>query len=645
MPSFKKNRNSSSDDSEIQVEKPTVPDVLDPNDPDGLLPSRVLGEPLEVQFMGWEFGNPGRVDIVELGFRLSGLDFVPVDEKTYFITDPINISFPQSLFVPVNKLSPDGIYDVSIKVYRGGVNPVESPKKQVTIDTMPPNFNRQPEAIIFPADANGVITEDYLNAHGDEVNVLVPFYPDAKGGDRAIYYWTDTQNPTDFEVAIGEQAFSALDVINKTLRVTYKADEIRPWGTGPRFAYYYLRDLAGNLGPRSKLSPIDVDLTPAPGALDPPRVELSRGLLDRQQARDSVWVEIDRYDDADSAHWIAIVWDGTPLPEFQVDPTAFPLKTPVDWSVLKAQGMGPLRAIVDYRVRTSPGNYTQPSPDISVPVNLTIAGQDHSAAPGLINGDLERLEVWGKSPTPNILTGLDDGLDAQARIKLFDNPHPFETIELYWGRISQPVGTYVVQPGDVAGQIVPITVPWSAIEQDKNNPSLLVYYVTSNAVNEQQSLNTEVNVAIETIQGLPGPTFPSAPDIDGGYLTCCSRPRIWEGVRVAIAGNTSFSAGDTVMLIWQGSTGLNGTEPIKGTRGTFSKVLTDAEAREGFEVLVQPYDPLIEPMVNNASANAFYRLFKVDGRVGVSRSNFVKINRQMPGGICGPLDDLCPAEE
>jgi hypothetical protein len=113
--------------------------------------------------------------------------------------------------------------------------------------------------------------------------------------------------------------------------------------------------------------------------------------LDRQQARDSVWVEIDQYTGADNTHWIAVSWDGTPLPEFQVDTADFPLKTPVEWSVLKALGLGPLRAKVDYKVRITPGSYTLPSPDISVPVNLTIAGQDHVAAPGLINADLERL--------------------------------------------------------------------------------------------------------------------------------------------------------------------------------------------------------------------------------------------------------------
>ncbi|MBC3366233.1 hypothetical protein [Pseudomonas sp. SWRI154] len=639
MPSSKKASNSSSDGG-IHLVEPKVPAVLDPDDPDGLLPSRVLGQDLEVQFMEWDFGAPGRTDRVELGFRLSGLDFVKVDEKEYLITDPINISFPQSLYVPVEKLTPDGPYDVSIMVYRGGINPVESPKKRITIDRMPPDFGRQPAPIIFPPDANGLITEEYLNEHDQEMIVEVPFYTDAKGKDRAIYYWTDTSSPSDLEVEIGEQEFSELDVSNKLLRVTYRGPDIRPWGSGVRYAYYRLRDRAGNTGPRSIVSPIEVDLTPIPGTLPPPRVELTHGLLDRRQARDSVWVEIDHYTDADNAHWIAVSWDGTPLPEFQVDTAKFPLKTPIEWSVLKAQGLGPLRAKVDYRVRTTPGQYTPPSPDISVPVNLTIAGQDHAAAPGLINADLERLEVWGQSPIPNILTGLDEGLDATVKIKLFDDPNPGEKIWLYWGQISQPVGIYIVQSDDVAGRVISIPVPWSAIAQDKNNPALPVYYITTNGVNEQQSLITEVNVMVETIQGLPAPTFPSA--TDQGYLNCCSQPRLWQGVRVAIEGNAHFSAGDTVLVTWQGSEGLNGTSPIRGVRGSFSKVLSLSDATNGFEVLVEPYESLIAPMVKEGSAKAFYRLIKADGKIGVSRDDFVKINRTMgSGNICGPLNDIC----
>jgi hypothetical protein len=640
MPSSKKVSGSSLDGGSIHLDEPKIPAVLDPDDPDGLLPSRVLGQPLEVQFMEWDFSAEGRTDRVELGFRSSGLEFVKVDEKEYLVSYPIDISFPQSLYVPANKLTPDGLYDVSIKVYRGGQNPIESPKKKITIDTVPPNFGQQPEAIIFPPDANGLITEDYLNDHGQEVIVEVPFYTDARGKDRAVYYWTNTSSPSDLEIEIGEQEFSELDVGNKVLRVTYLGSDIRPWGSGVRYAYYRLRDRAGNTGPRSRLSPIDVDLTPIPGTLPPPRVQLTHGLLDRQQARDSVWVEIDQYTGADNTHWIAVSWDGTPLPEFQVDTADFPLKTPVEWSVLKALGLGPLRAKVDYKVRITPGSYTLPSPDISVPVNLTIAGQDHVAAPGLINADLERLEVWGQSSVPNTLTGLDEGLNATGRIKLFDDPNPGEEIWLYWGQISQPVGTYIVQPDDVAGQIISIPVPWSAIEQDKNNPALPVYYTTTNGVNEQQSLITEVNVMVETIQGLPAPTFPSAPK--WGYLDCCSHPRLWQGVLVAIEGNTHFSEGDTVLVIWQGSEGLNGTLPIRGARGTFPKVLSLSDAANGFEVLVEPYESLIAPMVNNGSAKVFYRLIKSDGKIGVSDDDFVKINRTWPSGdICGPLNDFC----
>ncbi|MBP5944791.1 MULTISPECIES: hypothetical protein [unclassified Pseudomonas] len=619
------------------IPAPKVPLVLDPNDPLGLLPLRALTRDLEVTFEGLDFSTfPGSVDLVELGFMARGADFIAVNEREY--PSSIPVQQPQTLTIPRSLLI-QGAYDVSICFSPSMVNPAESLRKSITIDTTQPNFGLQPHAVIFPDELNGAITESYLTQHG-QVIVEVPFYLDVTTGDRAVYFWTDTQDPSDREVEIGEQEFSEQEIIDERLLITVHADEIRAWGHGDRYMYYRLRDRAGNTGPNSRRAGIFVDLSPLPGALLPPEVPLTRKLLDRQQAREGVQVKIERYDFADAAHRVAIDWDGTALAEIPVEPSGFPLETTVPWTAIHARGNGPSRPKVSYRIRLADGSYTASSPDISVALDLTIAGQDHVDAPALLNETLVKLEIRGqKSDLANQLRSVDFGLPARALLVLYDNPQPYEEIDVYWGPIPTPVATYPVKAGDVSGSLVEVEIPWEHILPELQNPNLPVYYVTRNGVNEQYSRKTEVKVSIVIIENLKAPTFPHAGK--EGVLHCCSVPRLWEGVTVHIAGNPHFAARDEVIVHWQGCRGLNGTDPIVDAYHEFSKIIDPAEVANGFDIVVADYEKLIAPMVNNGSALVWYILYKGDDGIGRSRPDFVIINRTMPSGeICSPTNEV-----
>lgn len=618
--------------------QPTVPAVLDPNDPRGLLPLKALGDDLVVTFPEFERGAaPDDADLVELGFMRKNGPFIMVDERWYPTNDLI--SFPQTLKVPRDLLS-EGVYEVAIQISIYGNNPNEGPRKTLTIDTTKPNFGNKPGAAEFPPELNGTITETFLAQEG-EVSVLVPWYADVEALDRAPYYWTSEAIPPDSEKPIREQEFSAEDVADRRLRITVYADEIRSWGSGTRYFYYHLRDRAGNEGPNSYLSSIEVDLSPAPGALLPPRVPLSpRGLVDRQQARDGVVVEVDEYDFANPGHWLAVFWDDTPLPEVPVDPSAFPLSVTVPWSTLHAKGDGPLRAKIYYKIRQGTA-YGPPSPDISVAVNLTLAGQDHAKAPALINEDLALVEVFGEnSQTLNTLNTDDFGLPARVLLPLYDAPEQGQLLELYWGSYPGVVAFYEVKSGDVAGKPVEFSVPWHVIDSDKENPALPVWYTTSNGVNQQQSMPTRVAVSIVVIEGLQEPVFPHANR--NGVLDCCARPRLWEGVTVRIKADPLIEQGDTLTLFWQGSTGLAGAEPIEGTYAEIEKELTTLRPGEDIDIVVEDYDQLIAPMVDDGSALVYYWLKKSTGGRGKSKRELVIINRTQPSGeVCSPTNDFC----
>lgn len=629
---------------------PEVPSIIkDENGiehPQGLVPRSAVDQDLELIVPPWDFStDPILIDYIDIdidiGWRPVGAPFVSVNR--YAFQPPIDPG-PKTCTVPVDKLL-HGAYDLSYKRTVGG-NDKESLKKQVTVDREAPNDNQEPAALIFPAELGGVITDDYLTQYG-EVRAMVPRYTGPQAKDRAIYYWTDKNLPPDDEVEIREQEFSQDDIDNNRMAIVFYEADIRGNGQGIRYAYYRLRDLAGNRGPRSTLSSIRVDLTPAPENLKPPRIPLSgRGLIDREHAREGatneggVTVEIDQYDNPDSTQKILINWDGTQLNELDVDPALFPLRTFVPWPTLRAKGLGPLTVQVDYVVRRG-SLLTPPSPQASAPVNLTIAGQDHANAPALLNTNLAKLEVRGKnSNIPNTLTVQDYGLDATATLTLFDNPQPLEVIDVFWGNISQPVANYIVKTGDVSGQPISLEIPWTAIELELNNRALPVYYTTSNGVNQQQARITDVDVSIVLIGGLPAPEFPHANLF--GYLNCCAVPRLWEGVTVHIKGNAEFSGGDQIEMTWQGCNSLNGTNPIPGVTETFIKILSATDALNGFDIVVLPYDTLIEPMEDNGSATAQYELYKTSGGFGRSEMDFVKITRKMPSGeSCSPSNDLC----
>ncbi|VVO90454.1 hypothetical protein [Pseudomonas fluorescens] len=135
------------------------------------------------------------------------------------------------------------------------------------------------------------------------------------------------------------------------------------------------------------------------------------------------------------------------------------------------------------------------------------------------------------------------------------------------------------------------------------------------------------------------PTFPSAGS--DGYLNCdTDNPPLWVGVRVKVLPDPGFALQDVLIVHWEGYKSLNGSgPPIANTYKEIRKsILTQEELEKGIEVLVEPFVPHIEPMINKASALARYSLER-NGRVTrKSKVGLVRIDRIIPGEeeFCGP---------
>lgn len=602
------------------LEKLSIPLVIDDSDPEGLLPTGSQNQPLPVWVPErWpEFAIAGEEDIVELYWeRPNNRTGVPV--QTVILPGPITEDmFPYPLEVPKNNLQPDGRFEIWYEVVISAGGPgAPSEHRFVTIDSQPPSYDKQLEALLFPSNLPGnVITEEYLANNNDKVEfrLPLPLYTGAADRDVLELFWSPTNPPT--ETFVTTKTILQAEIDAGDIRVDLKGDDIRaPNQNGTFHAFYKIRDRAGNETlTYSKPATGTVSLIPWPSRLPPPTVPLhdDDNLVHRADARAQVQAVVNNIPPPlQPGDQIELVWGGVALPPRDA---VLPLNIPVPWSALIANGPGPAVVKVGYNFIRSGGSRRSEEADINI--DFTVAGQDHPNAPALLNPLLPLIDIVGGSGVPNVLLPADRAFPVIPKLKLYEAPNPGEVLELYWGQYSGAVATYTVQTGDVEGAEVSFSaVPWDVIDTEPNNARLPVYYTTSNGVNEQQSENTYVRVQVTTIDDLPAPVFE---DADGfGYIGCEDKP--WEGIRVRIKFDSGhFATGDQILVFWQGYRAFNSTDPIAETYGEFPQEIKPEHMRDGFvDVWILPFDPYIKP-VSRGSWGAYYTLTKTDGQFGRS---------------------------
>lgn len=134
---------------------------------------------------------------------------------------------------------------------------------------------------------------------------------------------------------------------------------------------------------------------------------------------------------------------------------------------------------------------------------------------------------------------------------------------------------------------------------------------------------------------------PDCPDKNvHGYLNCDTDPPLWEGVRVSVPPLSGFKAGDRVELLWRGYPSLNGSnvEYVRARKKSIRFPLSENDIKDGYSLVIEPYDVHIKPMVKNSSALVQYRVFRGRRLIGVSKIRVVKIDRIITGEElpCGP---------
>lgn len=552
--------------------------------------------------------------------------------------DPAQL-FPYQGVIPELYLRTPGIFEIrySLQIAQVG-NPVDSEATKVNIDKSAPNSGN-PGVPIVLKDPTDLIDQAYLDAHADQVPATIARWSDIRLEDVVELFLEPVRGPIGDPLGrlVIDQALTQLEHIP----VSLAGDEVRRKGNGPRQFYYRLLDRADNVGQVSAETHLQVYLAGAV-RLPTPQVPGSEdGLLDLEDVRRGVQVQIGEIAEAAAGDVLRATWNGRALPAFTVPPAQrWPASIPVDWNTLAADGFaGPVPVQVVYQFIPGSG---QPllSPMTHFNIDLSVAGPNPEG-PGPVNDQLELAVVKGLSGD-NLLLAGDVGLPVRVEVDLYAGPRPGEVLELVWGSVPGIVATYTVQDRDREGDVVSFSgVPYSVVEQ-QGDGLVAVFYHTVNGANRQRSRDTDVRVATQPLEGFKRVEFPDATLFN--WINCDAQP--WNGIRVQIPGDDQrLAPGDSIELIWQLFAGPAGEGPALSEKVYFpARKLTAEEAANGVIVNMDRFTDLVLPVREwgtprgEGSARVEYRVLKANGGVGVSSERILSISLLRPGGlICDGL--------
>lgn len=623
---------------EKSAEPAIVPAII-PGDPDGLLDATQIRESIVVHIPQW--GPNPSLDDELLWLRWASADD---PDNVYELTGqvvPPGSEFPLTLTIP-RRFYQQGHLLLSYEVENWQLNPVFSKPKPITLDTIAPYADVNPDALMLAVD---IITDAYLDQNNDQVIATLPDYHDRADGDTAYFFWVKDvpEHPDDVPPALGP-----IDV-NQTREIAITRDVLERIGNGLCYALYALMDKAGNISRLSYYTSARVAVGAVPENLQPPSVPLAEdGLIDRVDAAQGVLVQVLEFDNAQRGDLIQVFWGDTALTPVQVGSTpSFPVSVPVPWAAIKANydfadsGAASQPLIVGYQVVRSPLTFPEVPLGAEILVNLKVAGPENPDEPDPVNPALPVVLVRGDSGLDNELDLNDHGKPATVFITLYEGVKAGDLIHVYWKgqRSTRP---YPVEPGDAPGDEVQVDVPWELIEAAGNDPLLPVHYIVTDAdeVNYQQSLPTMVKVNVLEIT-LEKPEFPHIwISADGTRKRMnCSSIRELDGALgfyVLVRPDGQYlKAGTDVTLHWHVTDPSDG-EVLEGS--TFSEVITLSLPQEvnGILWFVQPYETYILPAYDDTASRSgnthVYYSLEAGGTVVCSEPAVELIGLQESGG-------------
>lgn len=250
---------------------PVVADLMADDsrwDETGLLPACLATSPLRIEVPAWGYTpKPNERFYLNIFWDEKLLDRRELDGGVP--TLPAN----DLIFdIPVAQLT-QGAHELHYVVVNSDGNSNDSLRQIVTVDVIAPVLNAASGQLEFDT---ATITEQYLNDHDNKVIGIVPVYSGGKAGDVVTWYWS--KNAFNFtEADVVSTRILEREEVGKPVALEFGGDMILSRKDGTRYAFYRLRDRAGNLSPYSRPFELEVKAQPAPRVLPPPRVTQATG--------------------------------------------------------------------------------------------------------------------------------------------------------------------------------------------------------------------------------------------------------------------------------------------------------------------------------------------------------------------------------
>ncbi len=618
---------------------PRILEILDPLvipdvGPRGVIPVSRMQAPLRFEIPRWQIPEPGELPhILTTHWIINGRDTTYTET---FSAPPPDIPDPVVRFIPLATLRQEsGVGEIYYTIESEAGTTEMLPHLPIRVDMVAPTLLTPQDHLEFVVAPTPVVDEAYIAANAP-ILLRVPPYNGREVFDSVQIYASNSASPP----VTAPDGVTLLQSTSDPLIASLDGAVLRRLLNGNAFLFCRFFDEAGNFSPMSAGLAFSLALTAPPTDLQLPEIRppaYNDLLIKRDDARldegGGVFVRIPTYTGWASGDAVVVYFNGRPIVSQPV--VTFPCDVFVPWPTLR--GPAPILVAEQVPVRYEIIRGTQAPVRSAVArfnVNLTIAGQENPNAPAKLNGLLARVEIRGQNPpTLNQIDNRHRGQDVLASVALFDEPVAGQVLRLYCNGVG-PVASYTVRAGDVAGRVVSFSnLPWSVFEGIAN-ARLPFYYTTDNGFNEQRSPDTEVNV-----NAVPAITV-SVPkllhSLTKSYITCASSAV--DGVSWLIEPNPDVKLNDEIRFKWQGFSANNWSNPIEASQFNRTTFWTAANIRQGWTVVVTPFETTLFPMRRFGSATAAYEVWRNGIQIG--QSDVVRIRVDLTyagsGSYCGP---------
>lgn len=479
-----------------------------------------------------------------------------------------------TLVIPADLLEKEGAYDIGY-VAKDEVGGQISPSLQspLIIDRTPPGGDLL-APLLFETHQQP-LTEEALALAGDVLTARLPSYFDAKWGDVVRTYWGEQLGP--------ERTLKADELGGSNIAFSFTRDFLAQLNDGEVLVTYTVTDRAGNLSRVSEPALLRLQLRNLPQALLAPVVpSATNGLLDHNDARHGVRVDIPRYDNVQPGDEVVLHWGKVTLHGQLLNDTSVLQPMILSWHVpyatVQAAGDGPVE--VRYEVYRN-GVLGGTSPAAQVNVFVTLPGPQDPTPATLINEQLAAPTVRGRSEhgnrEHNVLDEDDYRLDADVIVPWQTGFKAFDQIALFWGTWPLPVMRTLDQNDIDAGADLVICLPNKLIVGEGTGRAIPLHYTVTRTDNPNTSHSSTQLVRVVSRAQLPGGEcgLAGAVFVDADTTHTLRLPAVTEGTSLWVKPYRNLSAGDLIEVSLKGYDAFIDGQLIEATEMSMSATVDE----------------------------------------------------------------------